>query len=458
MRSRRTIATVALFAVVALIAAACEADPADAPEDAVDEPEEAEEPAEPEDEGEEVAEEAEEDAELTVWFPGNLPEEIEFVNEELIPSFEDEHPNVSVSADFVDWADMDQRLATGFAGDTAPDLWGHGVAATAGFVAEDRVEPLDGYLDELDQEDREDLVFLEEGAVEGTNYFVPLRGFGRLIGYRTDHFEEAGLDPADPPTTWDELREAAEALSVSDNGIERSGLVFPTETHIDMTQSFGTLLFQADGDFVNEDGTEILWNSDAGVEALEFLVDLYEGEDAVSTGVGEAMTGAGAEHPLATERASMSQDDEDTVASIYEGAPEAAEVIEIMPPAEHAVQASFGGAGNGLYINADSPHPDEAWDFIEHFMEPEHVASYAAIVGGIPARESVADDPEIQELPYLQPYIEAADTFQGNPNIPEWTEVRDTLGIHLEEALLGVTEPQEALDTAAEEAQAILDG
>jgi len=392
---------------------------------------------------------------LRVWFPGNLAEEVTLINDEIVPAFEAEH-DIQVEVEFVGWGDLATRLSTAFAGGTAPDVFGHGNAAAAGYAANDRVVPLDDYLAELPEDELADFTFLDQGKVGDQQIIMPLRGFGQLLAYRTDLFEEAGLDPDSPPSDWTELREAAEVLTEREgDSITRAGVVMSAQDQTSMTQAFGNFLFQAGGDFVDESGTSVAWNSDAGKEALGFIADLYTGENAVATGLGETVSNTGAQHPLVTGRAAMAIVDESTLKTINEQAPDVAANIQVAPPLQQETTAAFGGAGNGMFISADSEMQDEAWEFISFLLEPENAKAYVETVGGIPARASLADDPELASVPYIAPYMEAATDFRGNPNIEEWTQLRDVLGPHIEAALRGVTPPAEALDAAAAEGDAL---
>ena len=396
---------------------------------------------------------------LRVWFPGNLSSEIALVNDELVPAFEAEHPGVDVQVEFVDWANLSTRLSTAFAGNTAPDVFGHGNAAAAGFAQAGRVAPLDERLATLPG-GTGDLTFLADGKADGKQYVMPLRGFGYLVAYRTDLMTQAGLDPAKPPTTWQDLRTTAEKLTVRDGGkISRAGLALATDNPTSMTQSFATFLYQAGGSFLSQDGTSITWNSPEAVSALSFVTGLYRGDNAVATSVGEKTANAGAQHPLVTGRAAMALIDDATLKTIHEQAPDVAKNIAVAAPTTGpAKAASFGGAGNGMFVSAGSKHQDEAWQFISFLLEAENLKKYTKAVGGIPARGSLAQDPELAALPYLNPFMTSAASFRGNPIHPRWTQLRDVLGASVEKAFRTPVAPQAALDEAATAAEKVLKG
>src|SRR5690606_3523789 len=76
---------------------------------------------------------------------------------------------------------------------------------------------------------------VEERSVEqlyGHNYYVPLGADVTMMIYNKALFEEAGLDPENPPQTWAEFLAAAEAiqgLPAREDGDQVYGTVFWNE-------------------------------------------------------------------------------------------------------------------------------------------------------------------------------------------------------------------------------------
>ena len=50
------------------------------------------------------------------------------------------------------------------------------------------------------------------GQVDGHQYGGPYTFSTPTLFYNGDIFKAAGLDPAQPPTTWDQVRQAAQAI------------------------------------------------------------------------------------------------------------------------------------------------------------------------------------------------------------------------------------------------------
>src|SRR6476469_6728880 len=190
---------------------------------------------------------------LTVWFPGNSAPEVELVTKTLVPEFEKAN-GAKVQVTYVDWGQISPKLNAAFAGNTAPDVFGHGPAAAAGFAQADRIATLDTQVAAMPAAERQDLAYLDGGKVDGKQYLVPLGGTGVLIAYRKDLFQAAGLDPASPPTTWDQALADAQKLTVRKGGqVTQAGMLLQSAA-IQRVQTFTALLGSYGGSLLSADG------------------------------------------------------------------------------------------------------------------------------------------------------------------------------------------------------------
>lgn len=396
---------------------------------------------------------------LTVWFPGTNQTEIDLVTGPIAEAFEEE-TGAKLDVTFIDWGDLSTKLNAAFAAGTAPDVFGHGPAAVADFVVNDRVEPLDDYLAEMDEADLDDLAAaLPGGQVDGTQYLMPLSMQGNLIVYDAADFTAAGLDPDAPPTTWEEVLTAAEALTVRDGDtITRSGLLLPSQA-IGRQQSFAALLASAGGQQLSDDGTEAEFDSPQGVDALEYFTSLFAASDAVSANLGaDYINAPAAQQPVVTDAAAMTMQTPNGANQIVAAAPDLdLRVMDAIPFAGEDEGFTLGGSGPGLIINADSELKDLAWTFISYMLSPEVSAEYTEGIGAVPVRASAAETPYVKDNPVLQAFVANAPQFRPNPNVAGWVQVRDTLDKYLEQALNGVLPAADALDQAKVEVDKILE-
>jgi multiple sugar transport system substrate-binding protein len=105
-------------------------------------------------------------------------------------------------------------------------------------------------------------------------YCMPEGGQPAIFAYNKSMFEEAGLDPEQPPQTWDEFIAAAEKLTIRDGNdvIQRAGFQY------DDWLPILNPLYQLGGTLVERNGDDLAANFDnAEVEqAYQFFVDLAQ--------------------------------------------------------------------------------------------------------------------------------------------------------------------------------------
>lgn len=394
---------------------------------------------------------------LSVWFPGTNQTEIDLVTKKIVPAFE-KKTGATVSVTYVDWNNISPKLNAAFAAGTAPDVFGHGPAAAADFVANGRLETLTSDVASMSASDRKDTAAaFAGGKVGGKQYLIPLSMTGNLLMYNADDFKAAGLDPDKPPTTWEGVLADAKKLTKRDNGtITRSGLLLPSQP-IGRQQTFATLLFAAGGKLVNSAGTGAAFDSSAGVKALNFMKSLYTGPDAVSANLGADYANAPiAQQPLVLGTASITMLPSTTMQQILAAHPD--KDLRVIQPASlgSAKPAAFGGAGPGLMINADSKQKALAWQFIDYMISPAVSAEYTQGIGAIPLRASALSTDYVKQSPILKAFLKASPEFVANPNVGGWVQVRDQLDKQVEQALQGASPAKDALAAAANAADPIL--
>jgi multiple sugar transport system substrate-binding protein len=393
---------------------------------------------------------------LTIWFPGTDTTEIELVTKHIVPAFEKEH-GVTLQVTYVDWNDLSPKLNAAFAGGTAPDVFGHGPAAVAGFASEDRIENLDHYVAQLPESERKDTAAAYAGGkVSGSQYLIPLSIDSQFLAYDARTFDSAGIHT--PPTTWEGVRDAAEELTVRKNGtITRDGLTLPTNVPIGIQQSFTSLLYAHGGSMVDADTDAPTFATEKGAQALQFLTDLHHGPHAVTGSIGRDNGSLPpAQNPLLVGGSAM----------VMSSAPGIHQMLAAQPDAElRALPAlaftdgdkpsGFGGAGNGLMVNADSPEKDLGWAFIAYMTSADVNTTYTEGLGALPIRESAKKSAYVKDSPVLSAAQETVGLLRPNPNIPGWVEGRDRIGQHLERAVNQQVGAREALDNASSDVASI---
>ncbi|GGD77922.1 ABC transporter substrate-binding protein [Paenibacillus nasutitermitis] len=101
-------------------------------------------------------------------------------------------------------------------------------------------------------------------------YGLPWEASPMAIYYNKTAFKEAGLDPENPPKTWDEMHAAAKALT----GKGKYGFAYMGG----WGGSFDWLPFfwQAGGELFDESGKDALFNSEAGLASANYLFGMVK--------------------------------------------------------------------------------------------------------------------------------------------------------------------------------------
>ncbi len=223
----------------------------------------AEQPAAEEPAVEEPAEDACGVVELQYWNPFTGPDG-PFMGE-MVEAFNAEHPNIKVT--MTSQGEYYTQLATAAAADTLPDVAIVHADQVSTQAFRNVLRPIDDLVVEMGitGDDYPEGVW-NAGEVAGHRYSIPLDIHPMTAFYNADLFVAAGFDA--PPTTGDEFVAVAAAITSGDNkGFDITG-GFPVQ------QIFQQMLHQFGGTEFNADGTEATWNSEAGVQALQWMKDM----------------------------------------------------------------------------------------------------------------------------------------------------------------------------------------
>ena len=186
----------------------------EAAEEAVEEAEEAVEEVVEEPEEEEVVEEEDiftEPTELIFWWYGeeDSPGFTEYV-EASCKAYNELHPNITVTPQHQASDVVVPNFLAAAESQSGPDIatvW-YGIYNLEQVWAEN-VAPISDYVDE---EELSHWIGNDLATYDGKVWSSDLYAFSFVILYYKDHFVDAGLDPDDPPVTWDEFMDTSKAL------------------------------------------------------------------------------------------------------------------------------------------------------------------------------------------------------------------------------------------------------
>lgn len=223
---------------------------------------------------------AEGPVELTMYYPVAVGGPLTAVVDELIADFEAEHEDITVEAVYSgSYEDTMTRVQTASRGGDAPHLAVLLSTELYTLLDGDLIVPFDDLVGEEDQAWLDSFYepFLDNGRDgDGTTWSIPFQRSTIVQYHNREIFEEAGLDPDAAPETWDELRDAAQAIV--DSGAARYGIEIPSTQFTYWL--FQALAIQNDTVLVNDAGNETYFDDPGAVEALEYWMSL--GEDGLA--------------------------------------------------------------------------------------------------------------------------------------------------------------------------------
>ena len=373
-----------------------------------------------------------------------------------IAAFQKVHPNITIEIQSVTSEEMFVQLPAQIAAGHPPDTAYVSDWMTGGLAQNNGLVPLDDYISKSTVIDIEDYIpaFLQPARVGDVQYGLPFASETTGLFYRTDRFEEVGLDPNHPPETWEEFREYAEKLTDKENA--RYGFaVFATEA----AYHFYPWLWQAGGEQLNPaDPNDVVWDSPEGQKAADFYASLaqYSPPELLNATSGDGRV------PFANGDVAMYVAGTSFAGILVTEFPDAAGKWAAAPlPQDKRCATTI--AGDHLVIFKASKHPEAAFKWIEWLSSPQNMIGYS--LGNpsepgtlLPPRTSLVEDPSLYEnRPYLEAFKDNMKcAYVPEADQPNYFKAEEILTEYLGQALHGEISGSEAVTESAVEAEAAM--
>lgn len=385
---------------------------------------------------------------IRLWLNANdTPQE---VVDYAIAEFNEIHPDVTVQLERQQWTGLVERLTTALSGSDAPDIVEFGNTQAQSFEAAGAVVDLTDRIDDLGGEDAFLQSLLEASTYDGSIYAVPYYAGARVVVYRKDLFEAAGIEV---PTTLDEFLEAGKALKeVNASTPNFSGIYLPARNwHAALS-----FLWEKGGDIAVKEGDEWvgMLDSPESIAGLEFFKQVFDEANAAPADTQDFTAFCNGEvgmMPAPGWKPGQIIDPE-------QGCPDMEPNIGVfaMPGTEEGTTAPVFLGGSVLSIPTNSEHQDLAFDLLKILASPGYQQKMAE-AGLIPALKSELDAVTGSEAAVAQ--AKAAENSRFVPTSEKWTgvEAANVLPDMLTQIAQG-TPIEEAAAQADEAIEATLNG
>ena len=373
---------------------------------------------------------------------------------QLIEQFEAENPGIKVIQETFPYDNYREQIAASLPSGTGPDVVQlfYGWLPTwerSGFV-----RPLPEEHFDFATLDAEFVPMAQASKLNGVYYGLPTAVRSLGLFYNKDKLAEAGYDA--PPATWDEFIEVAKALTNKRGprfeqvgyGVAPNGQDHHLIREI-LTRQFGTQPY-------SDDGSEVLYDSDAGLAAFEFYTSWTTEHE---IGVPEFVPGnSGYRDGFRTqENIAMIIDGSFAIGATRDAAQFEWGVTEI-PTLDNGVQANFGSFWmNGLSPNAfeDAATLEASAKFLAFVTRPEAMQLWLDVVGELPARQSLISDPALASDPVFGPFISSLAYATATTFVDESAQ-RSVIVDAVNRVLLDGGDTAASWSQAAEEDQTLL--
>ena len=356
---------------------------------------------------------------------GYLTEQLD----ELTAKYVEENPGVEIKIISAGWEELNSKVVQLYQAKQSPDVMLLGSRSLRQFSEQGIAEDLGPYMTDEFKAGRVENV-LETGAVNGTQYGIPMALSSRALFYRTDLIET-------PPTNWEDLLATSKKVNEEK---DIYGFAVPTDL-ASGTDEILSFIYQGGGAITDENG-EFTINSPENIETLTYLTEL---KDFIPD-------------PVATARGDQAQMFiNGDLAMFISGAWEIAELEKNKEAAPYGIAKLPTGKEEGVSLVTDSyvmssisDNKKEAWKFIEFMGQPDQQKIISDSYKWFPVIEAENEVARYQE-DNMKPFMEIIPYGVAEPQVPNWDEFNKSFLIAVQRALTGESTPENALNKAQEE-------
>lgn len=259
---------------------------------------------------------------------------------------------------------------------------------------------------------------LELAQVEDRQVGVPYSISAPILYYNADLYRQAGLDPDQPPVTWDDVRAHAKAIKEATGNYG-----FYMQEYQDNWSVQG-LLESNGARMLSEDGKTATFASPESAEAYQLLRDMViEDKSALHMAADEGIASfssgkvgilAGTSAKIGTISSAVSFDLRGTTYPIFGGK-----------------ERRLPVGGNFIAITAQDPEVQKAsWEFLKFMMKEQNLAKWTIETGYLPPRPEAREDEALKAQIAKSEPLRAA--FEEMDTLAPWAAFPGDVGVRAE--------------------------
>ncbi|MDJ0394196.1 ABC transporter substrate-binding protein [Rhodococcus sp. G-MC3] len=386
----------------------------------------------------------------------------------LIGEFEKQHPNITVTAQ------KPQGNSPNPATDTVSSIQNQTVAGAPPDVAQLGFSDLDFTIHQLGAQSLDNLFGKDEvqknfdgtkhayaptartlADWDGTTYGVPFVFSTPVFYYNATLFEQAGLNPADPPSTWDEVADAAKTIA---DRTGKGGVYLDCLTKSAKDWCFQSLVRSNGGRVISEDRTSLEFADEAAVEATTMAQSL------VADGATPVLSQQQGYEAFARGDMGMILETSAIQGTFTKGAKDKWDLRATTMPSFGDEPVVPTNSGASLFTFASDPAKQRAsWELMKFLTSEQSYTAISQGIGYLPLRTGLVDDPEglqnwAATSPLIGPNLQQLESMEPWVSMPgnNYLQIRDGMMDAVESIVYQGADPGPTLNAALDQGTALL--
>jgi multiple sugar transport system substrate-binding protein len=303
----------------------------------------------------------------------------------LVDAWNEEHAN-KIEVTVIPASEYMTKVGASVGAGAPPDLMAVDLIYVPQFAAVDQLTNITDMAKGLPYFESLSPSHVRLATYDGNIYGLPFNAEGSYLIYNKGLFEQAGLDPENPPKTWAEIADAAAKIRAL--GEDVYGFYFSGACAGCNAFTFLPYIWASGGDVLNADGTEATMTDPAVKGALDFYRQMWA-DDLIPAGA-QADTGTDFASAFTSGKIGMAGTGAFSINMLKTEYPDIEFGVTFLP-GQQGGEGSFAG-GDSIAIPAGSQYPNEAFEFIEWALSDEVQLEYYAKANSLPVRTDLAEN------------------------------------------------------------------
>lgn len=287
--------------------------------------------------------------------------------------------------------------------------------------------------------------------VDGTQQVIGLPWFNetRAVIYRTDIFNETGLNPDEVFSSWENFMAAIQAIENADYFIpNRDGppqAVYPImisgQPGTNAVHDFAPWVWNAGGSFLDESGTQAMLTSGPTLDGIRFYTNFYTG--GFTEPIAPQLSSSDADFFFLARRSAMIVSGPWAVQRVRTTGLVNDIAVAQLPAGPSGGDTFIGGSAVAVW--RDNRDLERSVALAQYLASAESQERFTSSAGLLPTRLELLDG--FRQDPFYSVYVAATENSRTYPQVTYWAPVEELLSDGFErlwDSLEGVSDPAAA--------------